>query len=136
MLIEEYRENTIMTVNISWYAKNRVILAQVEGVVDDAGMNASNATITQLLDTGQAPIHLIVDTSDLKQFPTNLSALRKSQAYLLHPNVGWIIVINTNPLLNYLAHILTAIAKVKSRTVKTFVEGEQLLRTLDASITV
>jgi hypothetical protein len=123
-----------MAVNISWYAENRVILAQVEGVVDDEGMNASNTTITNLLDKGQAPVHLIVDTTDLKKFPTNLSALRNSQAYLTHSNVGWVIVINTNPLLNYLAHILTAIAKVKSRTVKTFAEGEQLLTSLDSSI--
>jgi hypothetical protein len=124
-----------MAFNISWYVENRVILANVEGIVDDNEMNLSNTTITQLLDKGKAPVHLIVNTTDLKQFPTNVNGLRKSLAYLAHPNIGWIIIVNTNPLLNFLAHIVTSIVQAKSRTVKTFEEGKQLLRTLDASVT-
>jgi hypothetical protein len=123
----------IMTVNISWYAENRVIFADVEGVVDMNEMNSSNDTFIKLLDSGQAPIHLLVDTSKLTQFPTNLNALRKSQGYLAHPNVGWIIMVNTNPLLNFLAHMVTSIAKANTRMVKSLEEGKQLLRTLDAS---
>ena len=123
-----------MAVNISWYVENRVILAHVEGVVDDEGMHAFNTTIGDFLENGQAPIHLIVDTTEIKQFPTNLRTLRKSQAYLTHSNMGWIIVINTNPMLNFLVHVLTSVAHVKERTVKTFDEGKHILASLDASL--
>ena len=123
-----------MSVKISWYVENRVILADVKGVIDENGMNSFNTDICNHLDNGQAPIHLVVDTTDIQQFPTNLNTLRKSQAYLTHPNIGWIIVINTNPMLNFLVHVLTSVAKVKTRTVKTFSASEQLLATLDASL--
>lgn len=91
----------------------------------------------QYLNLATRSIHIISDAHDLVKFPTNaLSALRATESWLRHPNMGWAILINknANPMLDFLLAVVTKVVKLKYRKATTPEEALSLLRTLDPTL--
>jgi hypothetical protein len=123
-----------MPIDISWHIENRVINIVATGKLDAESITEFNQTMFKLVSNGVAPVHIIANTTDMEQYPTNLATLRQSQTYLSHPNIGWIIVVNSNRLVSFLANILTTVVKVNSRTVASYEEALQILARLDLTL--
>jgi hypothetical protein len=123
-----------MSIDISWHVNKRVIHIVVQGSITPEDIDNVNATMVNLIDNGEAPVHIIADASAMSQFPTNLKVLWQKHGYLSHPDVGWVILVNSNQLVKFLGNLVTSMAKVRYRTVNTRTEALDLLSHLDPNL--
>jgi hypothetical protein len=121
----------------TWIHDKRIIYVQLMGEfamgdVDTFGQEL----ITQYLDVGQKPVHLVVDIREMSGFPTHLARLAQAAAPMdKHPNMGWQIVIGKpNALFGFLANVLTKISNVNYRNVDTLEEAVAMLQKVDLSL--
>jgi hypothetical protein len=119
---------------IKWLKRTRIILAYSEGSQDIEEVRLNNQEIIALLDAGRAPVHLVFQAVDLKSSPTNIQELKNSLDFLRHPNLGWIISVGSNPILNFVSGIVTNLFKINLRQAKSVEDALELLKTLDKSL--
>lgn len=89
------------------------------------------------LETGEAPVHNIIDATELGDFPKSLKVLRESSKYSVeHPNAGWNILVgfSSNPLLKFLSSAVSQITGVKFKQVDSIEEAQAVLRRVDSSL--
>jgi hypothetical protein len=92
---------------------------------------------TNYLDPATAPIHIISDANAMEKFPTQaLPAIRSSEIWLRHSNLGWVILIGkkSNPMLGFLLAVVTKVVKLKYRMVATPEDAFSTLCNLDPTL--
>jgi hypothetical protein len=119
---------------IKWLVKPRIILAYSEGSQDIDDVRLNNQEIKALLDAGQAPVHLVFQAVNLKNSPTNIQELKNSLDFLRHPNLGWIISVGSNPILNFVSTIVTNLFRINLRQANSLEDAIDWLKQLDPSI--
>jgi hypothetical protein len=119
---------------IKWLQPSKVILAYSEDSQSLEDVRLNNLEINALLDAGQAPVHLVFQAVNLKSSPTNIQELKNSLDFLRHPNLGWIISVGSNPILNFVSGIVTNLFKINLRQAKSVEDALELLKTLDKSL--
>lgn len=119
---------------VKWYQERRIILVHLADDVSFDEVKLNNQEIIQLLEQGQAPVHLIFYAQDLKTSPTNIKELRDALSFLKHPNMGWIINIGTNALNNFVSKVVANFFRIKVRSAKDFAEAQVVLQRLDLSL--
>ena len=119
---------------IKWLKRSRIILAYSEGSQDIEEVRLNNQEIKALLDAGRAPVHLVFQAVDLKSSPTNIQELKNSLDFLRHPNLGWIISVGTNPVLNFVSTVITKIFKINLRQAESLQDALSVLEKLDGSL--
>jgi len=82
-----------MTYQISWHLEKRILMVKMFGILTDEESTEISAINSRHLQEGTAPVHIIVDTTGLEKFPTNLRQNSQFMAYLRSPSLGWVIVI-------------------------------------------
>lgn len=120
-------------IHVTWYVKNRVVLAQVAGDITLDHIHDLNYRLIELVDQGAAPVHIIVEMSEAGHTPTHLLKLREASHILGHAGVGWIIVVGLqNPFMNFLSSMLTQVGHMsRYRVFPTLDEGYRFLQTAD-----
>jgi hypothetical protein len=94
----------------------------------------ANADMITFLDQGTPPIHIILDTTNVKKHPMNVAKLRQASKILDHPAVGWIVLISSNPVIHFLATVVTQITKSRYRSASSVEEAIPFLREQDQTI--
>ncbi len=121
---------------ISWYQEKRIVLNRLIGSLDvEAGTQASEAT-SQFLNEGVAPVHLIVDMTELKSFPTNITKVNTMNQYLKNPSLGWVVVIGGNTLSQFLVNVLSQVIRFRVAQRPTLEQAVDFLRAQDPSLAV
>lgn len=119
---------------ISWYQEKRIILNRLIGSLDlETGTKASEAT-SQFLNEGIAPVHLIVDMTELKSFPTNITKVNTMNQYLKNPALGWVIVVGGNTLSQFLVNVLSQVIRFRVAQRPTLQQAVDFLRAQDQSL--
>src|SRR5687767_7889598 len=116
---------------IKWLVSPRIILAYSEGSQDIDDVRLNNQEIKALLDSGQAPVHLVFQAVNLKSSPTNIQELKNSLDFLRHPNLGWIISVGSNPVLNFVSVIVTNLFRINMRQANSLEDAINWLKQLD-----
>src|SRR5690242_11266980 len=102
-----------MAYEVSWYQPNRVIYFKAVNnlTIDELG------TAIKFIEDGvlnaSAPVHLIVDVRAVKSIPSNLLEIKKRVSYPGGENMGWIVIIGINPLINTFVKVLTQLMRSK-----------------------
>lgn len=124
-----------MPAHISWYQPERIILATFEGDQTIEDITRINNTITEMIRAGKPRVHMIVDTSEMGNIPLKLSQLAAVNAYLREPNLGAIVTIGMeNILIRFLASMVSQIAHIELKTVKSMDEAMDILHRLDQTL--
>jgi hypothetical protein len=119
---------------VSWAQEKRIILVNLIGSLDlEAGFQASNET-NDFINQGTAPVHLIVDMSELKSFPTNITKVNQMNQYLKNPARGWVVVIGGNTLSNFLVNVLSQVVKFPVTQRPALNDALDFLRKNDATL--
>ena len=73
-----------MPYQLSWYQEGRIAQSILSGSISIEEMQAhTQDLIDHYLNVGQAPIHIISDTRQMKQFPTNMIKVKQiNEAWL------------------------------------------------------
>lgn len=126
-----------MPAETTWYIENRVILSRVEGEATFQDVAEVDAELVARIRQGAnfAPlVHLILDMRTMTKIPVNLVEMRKTLTHLKEPALGWTLVIGMNPVMRFVAGMITQMAGVRFRMFPTFEEAVSFLLSQDESL--
>src|SRR5262245_16535202 len=98
-----------MPYQVEWQQQNRVGRLTVWAEFSIEEIRAfTHLFVAEYLETGNPPVHLIADFSQIQKHPTQIAKLRDATAkFLEHPNMGWLFIVAPTPLVGYLATVVT-----------------------------
>ena len=123
-----------MPYNISWCEEKRVFCIELTGELTDEQWTSIVAIDTLHIEEGIAPIHVIIDVSELDSFPTNVRKTASYASHLRDPRLGWAVVVGGNPLLDFVASLLSQITGFKLTKSATVEDALIFLRKQDNTL--
>lgn len=96
-----------MPYSLNWLHEPSVLHGRVWGELTLADIRRADAEMTQLLERATGPVHLVVDVSELNEYPKSVTSLYQAAQYFRHPNFGWEILYGMrNPVLEIILGVL------------------------------
>ncbi|MBL8145583.1 MAG: hypothetical protein JNL34_04285 [Anaerolineae bacterium] len=127
-----------MPVDVRWLIADRVVIHEFSGQVALADTTRASVEGPMLSLAGTPPIHMIVNLLAVTQFPHSIQQLQIAIRQNPHlDRLGLIvIVINQNPMLRFLATILTRVtfSNLRIGMADNMAGALQQLRACDASL--
>jgi hypothetical protein len=124
-----------MAHKIQWLFYPRILHVELYGDLDFDNLQQFNDELVTHLEQGEAPVHVIIDDTNVGKPPLQLGKLKRILPYIQHPSLGWQVGIGTvNPLVNYMAPMLMKLARVSFIRRQTQEEALQALVKQDASL--
>jgi hypothetical protein len=122
--INKQSEEAVMSATVSWYQEGRIVYAKLVGILSKDEIDPANQSIAQFVREGQAPVHLIVDASQLDKFPLDLKQFSGTKVYLREPNLGKLAIISKqSTFVRFFASIITQAAHIEMQMFDTLDEG-------------
>ncbi|MCI0709192.1 MAG: hypothetical protein L0154_03430 [Chloroflexi bacterium] len=124
-----------MPFNATWAIDDHIILVQMYGVPTDKEIGQIDAHILTSLDKANGCcLHVIVDFSDVDEFPINLTHALKIFTHSRHSHAGWTILVGapTGPTL--LANAISQLPRSRLIAKVTVDEAVRYLRSVDENI--
>ncbi len=118
-----------------WHTEDFIVLAELLGTFTLEEMDGLNVQLlTQYLNKGESPVHIIADVRTVTQYPRNFTIIRKRIAKTLnHPAVGWVYLIGFDTV--FLKHlglmVMKSILDGRFKFVNSIQEAEEHLRQQD-----
>ncbi len=125
-----------MPFDIRWYIPHRVIYINVHGELTLEDLRQSHAATLDYIAQGQAPVHIISDTSAMEKFPHGLNAYKEILGQKTHPNTGWVVTITHNQLQRLLANMTTQIAGGQQKSMVSFEDALDFLQRVDLTLSI
>ena len=135
-----YFKGTTMTLQLSWYLENRVILLTIHGENSEKELFDVDRLVINYLNQSSAPlVHCILDQTNAIVLPTfKAAALIMTTTKLKwpnHPQYGWAIIIGqTHPLLRFVTAVATSFFKIRQRGFRSMDEGLDFLNAIDSTL--
>lgn len=127
-----------MQAELKWYVENKVIFLKLPQSIDDAEtIDTLNLSLVELLDQGEAPVHIIIDMSDYKTQFTKINQLGNMDSMsklFKHEAIGWSIIITENSMLKFASAVVTNVFKSKLKSCKSLEEANVVLSRLDTNL--
>ena len=118
-----------------WYISKRVLLVEHYGNITVETLRDVNAEMTQYLEDGDAPVHVISDSSQMDDFPTNVNQIRKIQWTILNDDRwGWMVAVGVNSMVRFLVAVMSSIFGLRIKTADSIEEAEKILRRVEPRI--
>ncbi len=101
-----------MSAEVKWYVEDRVLYLRIYGIVTLEDIQNLNVTATSLVAASKSIVHVMVDLSEIERFPTSLATIKEFVKPTSNQQaLGWVILFGTtNPLLRFLASVVTQLA--------------------------
>lgn len=125
------------TSSISWLLENRVLYIKRPEAVTIETLEKDNENILAMLNTGDAPIHIIHDTLSVGMTPRNIRLVRKATAFLEHPELGWFITVSSNAFISFLGSVIPQMRMSNKAAIKVVTSVDEaigFLRKQDLSL--
>jgi hypothetical protein len=116
-----------------WLIEKRVALIRFFGVVTIEDAAAATHDSIRLISEGDAPVHIVNDTTAIEKYPSLLE-LRRVGARETHPKTGLTVIAVTHPVVRFLISILLQFAGTKFRIVSTRQEAVDYLMSYDMTL--
>lgn len=119
-----------------WVEHGRIIRTAFTGALTIAELKQSSDEAMEMMEQGNAPVHIITDLTHLKQFPTNLLQVKDALPHLAHPSMGWQTFYGAPSLATSLIGIFGHIARARTRAFPTYEQAVRFLKEQDSTLTV
>ncbi len=127
-----------MTVDFEWLVPQHVSYARFYEEVTIADLEISNSQVMSYARQVPAPrsYHAVFDCLLTSKFPLQLSLLLqdKLSAYRSEPNLGYIIIVSTNSVIQLLGGIVLRLRRNRFQMVRTMDDGIGFLKEKDTHI--
>jgi hypothetical protein len=100
-----------MPFRTTWIEDKRVILTELWGTLTTEEAQEMSDAHAKYLSQGIAPVHLIVDVTQLGGIPSNLRQNSSMGGYLRHPSLGWTVLVGGSVLVNFMVSVIGQIFK-------------------------
>jgi hypothetical protein len=117
-----------------WMLENRVAWISYDGDISLEQMQEINAWLDEFLSEGQAPVHLILDTSKMGSVPNNLTVLRESLSALQKSGWGLVILIGMNRMVRFFAEVIGHQFGLQLKAADSVEEAKSLILEYDKTI--
>jgi hypothetical protein len=121
-----------MEYGIEWYREGTVLLVMVEGDVRFADMRRISDAIDGYLSAGTAPVHVVMEASQIAHFDTNVSGMKSSLRFLAHPALGTVVLVGANTMLATVSKVVTQVANVPLKVARSVEEAEAIIQEISA----
>lgn len=127
-----------MAIDVRWYVEGRVIQCTMWDVVTTKEMTTSVAQgiamIRESEASGAGIVHDILDMRGVTGYPTNLGEIINATPIFKEPNLGWVLLLSSDRLVNFLATVATGVARARLRVFHTPDEATAFLREIDLTL--
>lgn len=125
-----------MTYEIGWMDghEGRIIHERLIGEITYDDLKAMIAEANRMMDGGQKPIHLMVDSTAVTKHMMSLSELRNSVPRSEHENLGWTVMVSNSLLMGTMTQVVTRLMRLEFRTFQSIDAAMNFLREQDATL--
>lgn len=124
-----------MSYQVYWHTEKQVMHLKLFDTVSADDLTGSNLEANAMVADGVQPIHVLIDTTGVKAFPSNLRWV----IHMLQSNkvkaTGYRIAIGSDPTIRTLVTTILSVLHVPVLVCDTLEEAEELLTALNAPVT-
>jgi hypothetical protein len=117
-----------------WMLEKRVAWIRYDGDISLEQMQEINTWLDEFLSEGQAPVHLILDTSKMGSVPNNITVLRESLSALQKSGWGLVILIGMNRMVRFFAEVIGHQFGLHLKAADSVEEAKSLILEYDKTI--
>ena len=124
-----------MEYKIEWLVDGRVLHLQIIGEFEAETVRKGISELKQFIDSGTAPVHVIVDLSGIVKMPKSMrEIISQLESMRYHPNGGWVVTISNSVMLRFAGQIATVFIGAQHRSVATFEEAVKTICHIDPGV--
>jgi hypothetical protein len=125
-----------MAVELSWHVRNHLIFVRLSGHITFHDLEELYRTTVRSMQASDAPmVHVLMDDGDITDFPKSIPELRNMMRWQEHHKLGWVVAYpNNNPLLNFIATVLSQTFGSRYRRVESLEDALTYLRDADLAL--
>jgi hypothetical protein len=107
----------LVAVNVRWFVPGRIVLHEFSGEISLEDATRASLEGPALANQGTPPVHMLVTLVAVTQYPRSIRQLEA--AIRINPHLdrlGWVVIlVKRNPVLRFVATILTQVRYSKMR---------------------
>ena len=104
-----------MAWQIDWHVPTRIFFMKLIG---DLTIDDLHRLVDEELDfirNGDPPVHFIVDLREMGDYPISISELRRNLALYNEPNLGWLMTLSNDRMVQYLSRVVSTLQRNRYR---------------------
>lgn len=124
---------------MEWVEPNIIILQRVLESPHPAMVRAMAAEINAMIAQGDAPIHLIADSTPLQNRPVDFNAVHTYLKLIITPNadrLGWLVLVSHNSIIETVLKVMRPWFGLRLQTVRSVEDARQFLISQDERLTL
>lgn len=124
-----------MPITVTWYIPKRVISIELDGDIRDDEIYGLNQQLHHMLSVSEPLVHVLVDRTNIGQFPINIKEMRQTLTVMQFEGFGKIVIFGkTHPLGDFVSGMLARMAGLNFRTCATQQLAHEFLMSQDVSL--
>lgn len=92
--------------SITWLIEGCVIYAQYYGVVDLAEYAEGGKIFSEMVESGDAPVHILVDALRVTKGPHDIPKMLDYMRGYQSPGLGWVLTVTPNKVERFFASLV------------------------------
>jgi len=118
-----------------WYIPNKVYIAHFYDVLTPEELQRQSDKGIELIRSGEPPVHIIIDTRFMSEYPTDMSQVLRVTRAFHEENLGWALLISNDPAVRLLAHVVAQLKRTKLKSFTAPDEALGYLKQIDPNLT-
>ena len=123
-----------MAYTFSWVVPQRILLIELEGEVKVEEMSPLVDETHAHVNSGQAPVHILIDANKLMNRPVNFQQITQLSKSMSNPATGWWIIMNPGKMVWFTASVLSKLLGVKLKSAESTEEAIIILQRVDLTL--
>src|SRR4051812_31972818 len=123
-----------MSFNLSWFLEKRIVYASASGQVTVSELQNVVHTMAAYIRQGDAPVHALLDFTNVEKFPTRINAYKDFAFPAAEPNTGMLVLISANKLALFIIGVVAQLSDRNIYTFPTLDEGLAFLARKDSTL--
>ena len=123
-----------MAYTFSWVVPQRILLIELEGEVKVEEMSPLVDETHAHVNSGQAPVHILIDANKLMNKPVNFQQITQLSKSMSNPATGWWIIMNPGKMVWFTASVLSKLLGVKLKSAESTQEALSILQRVDLTL--
>lgn len=119
---------------VEWLQEGKIILSKISGVLTMDEIRETAPLYVQMIDSGDAPVHIITCMKGLVLYPTNFLQLKDAMPSLSHPSMGWQVFYEAPMLASSLINVFAVVAKTHFTSFRSLEQAITFLNSKDKAV--
>lgn len=117
-----------------WVIDKRVLRIKYTGNITKEELGELNTELTEYLEYGEAPIHIISDNSEMERLDINIKTFRSSMMVMNDKRWGWTMLVGAETITKFFGRLISNTFRLKLKLVDTDHQARYAIQTLDTTI--